>query len=58
LKQRLYPMRGLKRSSSAATLARGHALIRNLRGGFSRLTDQVVPNLRLATAWAELIQAI
>ena len=38
LKQRLRPMRGFKRGASADTLARGHALIRNLRGGCSRLT--------------------
>jgi transposase-like protein len=58
LKQRLYPMRGFKRGSSADTVARGHALIRNLRGGFSRLTETVVPNLRLATAWPQLTQAV
>jgi transposase-like protein len=58
LKQRLYPMRGFKRASSADILARGHALIRNLRGGFSRLTALVPPNLRLATAWAALTQAV
>ncbi|MGH2352129.1 MAG: DDE-type integrase/transposase/recombinase [Chloroflexota bacterium] len=58
LKQRLSPMRGFKRGRSADTLARGHALIRNLRGGFSRLTETVVPNLRLATAWPQLTQAI
>jgi putative transposase len=58
LKQRLYPMRGFKRGASADTLARGHALIRNLRGGFSSLTDQVAPNLRLATAWGQLTRAI
>ena len=58
LKQRLYPMRGFKRGISAATLARGHALIRNLRGGFSSLTDEVAPNLRRATAWPQLSQTI
>jgi transposase, IS6 family len=50
LKQRLYPKRGFKRGASADTLARGHALIRNLRGGCSILTATVAPNLRLATA--------
>jgi transposase-like protein len=44
LKQRLYPMRGLKQGTSADILARGHALIRNLRGGFSSLTAAVPPN--------------
>ncbi len=58
LKQRLYPMRGFKRGTSADTLARGHALIRNLRGGFSSLTADVAPNLRLASAWPQLTQAI
>ena len=51
-------MRGFKRGASADTLARGHALIRNLRGGFSALTEAVPPNLRLATAWPLLAQAI
>ncbi len=58
LKQRLYPMRGFKRGSTADTLARGHALIRNLRGGFSSLTAAVAPTLRLATAWPQLAQTI
>jgi putative transposase len=58
LKQRLYPMRGFKRGTSADTLARGRALIRNRRGGFSRLTEAVSPNLRLATAWPQLMQAV
>ena len=58
LKQRLHPMRGFKRGASADTLARGHALIRNLRGGFSPLTAAAAPNLRLATAWPQLTRAI
>jgi hypothetical protein len=58
LKQRLYPMRGFKRASCADTLARGHALIRNLRGGFSALSRTVPQNLRLALAWPQLAQAI
>ena len=57
-KQRLYPMRGFKRGTSADTLARGHALIRNLRGGFSSLTAAVAPNLRLATARPQLARVI
>jgi transposase-like protein len=57
-KQRLYPMRGFKRGSAADTVARGHALVRNLRGGFSRLTAQGPPNLRLAAARAELTRAV
>ena len=43
LKQRLYPMRSFKRGAPADTLARGHALLRNLRGGFSCLTAAVAP---------------
>ncbi len=58
LKQRLYPMRGFKQPSSAAILARGHALIRNVRNGCSTLTTAVTQNLRLGTAWAQLVKAI
>jgi transposase-like protein len=58
LKQRLYPMRGFKQAASAASIARGHALIRNLRNGFSDLTVAVPRLLRLATAWPQLAQAI
>ena len=58
LKQRLYPMRGFKRGTSADTVVRGHALIRNLRQGFSTLTAAVPLYLRLSTAWQQLAQAI
>jgi transposase-like protein len=58
LKQRLYPMRGFKRSGAGDTLARGHALVRNLRQGFSMLTASVPPLLRLSTAWPQLAQAL
>jgi IS6 family transposase len=58
LQQRLDPMRGCKRGTPADTFARGHALARNLRGGFSGLTEGVAPNLRLATAWPLLARAI
>jgi transposase-like protein len=58
LKQRLYPMRGFKQAISADILARGHAFIQNLRNGFSVLTATVPRQLRLVTAWAQLIQAI
>src|SRR5262249_40924318 len=58
LKQRRYPMRGFKRGTSAAALARGHALIRNLRGGFSTLTRTVPVTMRLATARPDLTRAI
>lgn len=58
LKQRLYPMRGFKQAASADILARGHALIQNLRNGLSTLTATVPRQLRLMTAWSQLIQAI
>ena len=58
LKQRLYPMRGFKQTRSAATLARGHALIQNLRNGFSNLTATVAREVRLMMAWSVLAQAV
>ncbi len=58
LKQRLYLMRGFKQATSADIIARGHALIRNLRNGFSTLTVAVPINLRLAVAWPQLARAI
>lgn len=58
LKQRLYPMRGFKQEASADVVVRGHALVRNLRNGFSNLTVAVSVNLRLAVAWPQLAQAI
>ena len=38
LKQRLSPMRGFKQAGCAGVIARGHALMQNLRNGFSELT--------------------
>ena len=62
LKQRLYPMRGfgypLGVEASADVIVRGHALVRNLRNGFSNLTVAVPPNLRLAVAWPQLARAL
>jgi transposase-like protein len=58
LKQRLYPMRGFKETVSAAIIARGHALIQNMRNGFSDRAVGVPRLLRLATAWPRLAQAI
>ncbi len=58
LKQRLRPMRGFKQSASVDILARGHALIQNLRNGFSTLTASLPRALRLMTAWSLLTQAI
>ena len=58
LKQRLYPMRGFKQATSADVIVRGHALIRNLRNGFSTLTATVPTTLRLAVAWPQLARSI
>jgi transposase, IS6 family len=58
LKGRLRPMRGFRSVASADTFCRGHALIRNLRNGFSRLTAEVPPLMRLATAWPRLARAV
>jgi IS6 family transposase len=57
-KQRLRPMRGLKRAGAADTVCRGHGLIQNLRNGFSALTAAVPRPLRLATAWPQLAAMI
>ena len=51
-------MRGFKQSASADLLARGYALIQNLRKGFSTLAAAVTPQLCLVTAWAQLTTAI
>ena len=58
LKQRLRPMRSFKRLHSANTVTRGQALVQNLRNGFSALTVKVPRQLRLATAWPELLRVI
>jgi transposase-like protein len=50
VKQRVRPMRGLKRVVSTDIIARGHARMRNLRNGCSSLTVAVPINLRLAVA--------
>ena len=51
-------MRGCKRLHAADTVTRGHALVQNLRNGFSSLTAGVPRQLRLAAAWPELLRAI
>ncbi len=58
LKGRVRPMRHFKRLATAETFCRGHAFIRNLGQGFSDLTADVLPNLRLKTAWAVLTVAL
>ena len=54
LKGRVRPMRRFKMTGAASTFCRGHALIRNLGHGFSRLTVGAPPRLRLAAAWGTL----
>jgi transposase-like protein len=54
LKGRIRPMRCFKTVGGAANFSGGHALIRNLWGGFSSLTASVGIHLRLATAWSAL----
>ena len=54
LKGRVRPMRRFKATGTAGTFCRGHALIRNLGRGFSRLAAGAPPRLRLATAWTAL----
>ncbi|CAA9391987.1 MAG: hypothetical protein AVDCRST_MAG93-9775 [uncultured Chloroflexia bacterium] len=51
-------MRGFKSATSADRMARGHALIQNLRNGFSKLTATVPRPLRVMTAWSHLSQVI
>ncbi len=58
LKQRLRPMRGFKRATSADLFARGHAFIQNLRNGFSTLTATKPCSLRVMIAWSLLIKVI
>ena len=54
LKGRVRSMRRFKLVASAGSFCRGHAVIRNLQRGFSRLTEGVTPRLRLAVAWSAL----
>jgi len=54
LKGRVRPMRRFKTAATASRFCRGHALIRNLGRGFTRLAAGAAPRLRLATAWTAL----
>ena len=51
-------MRGLKQFRSAARIAAGHAFVQNLRRGLYELATEAAPQLRLATAFTELAQAM
>ena len=58
-KGRLRPLRGFKTLAGARVLCRGHAFLRNLRGGFydqERLVDTVVPSPQppVVQAWVAL----
>jgi transposase, IS6 family len=58
LKARLRPMRGLKRLSSARTIAAGHAFVQNLRRGHYELTTDVASEERLRVAFDELAHCL
>lgn len=58
LKGRVCLMRRFKTVGGATTFCRGHTLIRNLGRGFSSLTTDVSPRLRLATAWSALAATV
>ncbi len=58
LKQRLRPMLGFKHPASAETVVRGHAVVQNLRNGFSTLTATVERRLRLLSAWPQLARLL
>jgi hypothetical protein len=47
-------MRRFKTTATASTFCRGHALIRNLVRGLTRLAPGAAPRLRLAAAWSAL----
>ena len=59
LKGRLRPTRGFKTLTGARVLCRGHAFLRNLRGGFYDLeqlvaTEAIAPQPPVVQAWAAL----
>ena len=54
LKDRLRPMRGLKRLASARTIAAGHAFVQNLRRGHYELTVDMPAHDRIRAAFDQL----
>ena len=63
LKGRLRPLRGFKTLAGARVLCRGHAFLRNLRGGFYDLRRPVdatilAPQTPIVQAWATLTGAL
>ncbi len=58
LKGRVRSMRRFKNVGAASNFCGGHALIRNLAGGYWPLTVEVAPRLRVATVWSALGAAL
>jgi transposase-like protein len=58
LKRRLRPMRGVKTDGSARVITAGHAFVQNLRRGHYELAVDDPIQLRVASAFAELAEAI
>jgi transposase-like protein len=58
LKWRLRPMRGLKTDGSARVIMAGHAFVQNLRRGHYELAVDQPIQMRVASAFAELAEAI
>jgi transposase-like protein len=58
LKARLRPMRGLKRDRSARVIARGHALMQNIRRGHYELGVVARTHRRIENAFTELARTI
>jgi transposase-like protein len=56
-KARLRPMRGLKRSRSARTVAAGHAFVQNLRRGHYEIATEQPGRHRLRVAFSDLALA-
>ena len=55
---RLRPMRGLKRTQPASTIAAGHAFVQNLRRGHYELTAELPSRDRVRTAFAQLASCL
>jgi transposase-like protein len=58
LKRRLRPMRGIKTMTGLRVTAAGHAFVQNLRRGHYEIATDHPRNLRLATAFTELAEAV
>ena len=58
LKHRLRPMRGLRTDRTAAVIITGLAFMQNLRRGHYEIAAEASCQLRVAVAFAELLQAI